>query len=116
MTKPQDINVKQMKREAKRKYKEKTGHDLPDHVMENLDVLGAVGPSVADLERAIESERRRHEDRLTSQQTAVLVVVLVFLFGGGGYAAGVSLASNFGVAVVALVTGMFGFTVAALFT
>lgn len=110
----QEFDVEEAKRDAKQQYKEKTGQDLPDHVLDNYEILSAAGPSFKQLEEMASLNREHTDDRLTKLQAVSLVIASAVLFGGVGYGAGLGLAANFGIAVVGVVSALFGFSVAAL--
>lgn len=109
-------DVEQAKQDMKQQYERETGETLPEHVLDNIQLLQAAGPTISDLEDAMENGRKMASKDYTAYQAAAIFLVAAVVFGLVGYGAGIALAGAYGMAIVAVVSAAFGFTVGALFT
>ena len=62
--------------EIRERYRERTGKQLPDHVLENYDLLCNSGPTIFDLEEAFERGRRTAERGHTKTIAAAAVSIV----------------------------------------
>lgn len=107
-----ELDIEQAKAEVKERYRDETGEELPDHVVENLEFLS--GPSLADTSEFQQRQKLATQtpepdsDREVTAASAITTVVYVGLSGlAGVYAArffsgwGAQVAGGFFVALLA---------------
>lgn len=75
------IDIEQAKREAKEKYRAKTGEELPDHVLKNLELLS--GPSLVDHAEIDYKQALAREPYEEQDDTLATVVILVWIATSG---------------------------------
>ncbi|WP_251342419.1 hypothetical protein [Haloplanus halophilus] len=70
-------------------YLEETGHELPDHVLENYQTFFALGPSAEDIrrvyrnaEKAREGRRGAPDDECTEKSQPLISITINLPFGG----------------------------------
>ena len=90
-------------------YREQTGKELPDHVLENYQEFFSLGPGPEEIQTAFERGRSASDAEYTKPElvAAVSATFVVALLLGLGIAFAV--AESFGVAVSALVAAGVGF-------
>lgn len=55
-------DIKQARSELKQEYRERTGHELPEHVIDNLEYLGGAGiPDRAEIQKLMDEAREAEE-------------------------------------------------------
>lgn len=111
-----EIDTDEMKQRMKDRYRENTGKELPDHVVENYDEFFNLGPSMADIESIQRHEQERREELYNKWDVAralgtsiCIVGVIAFFLGGGWFLWSQSLLSEFGIGIMALVFAGVGF-------
>lgn len=108
-----EYDFERAKREVQENYKAETGEELPDHVVDNIDLLQQSGASIDGMADQFDYGREAAKGNSKPKIAAALVVATV-VAGGLGFGAGTALAGSFGLAVVAFVCAAFGFAVGVL--
>jgi len=104
-----DYDPDETKRELRETYREQTGHDLPEHVVENLKLLAPKWTDPAEIESIREQARRRAKKGKIDRVNASLAVVAAAAISAlAGYAVGLALAATYGLAVIGIVTLLAG--------
>jgi len=67
-------------------YREKTGHELPDHVLENYQTFFLLGPSVNEVNRAFKAGRKAEQswkgNNRESRKEPLINITINWPFGG----------------------------------
>jgi len=113
----QEFDIRNVKAEMQEEYKELTGEDLPDHVVENYDEFVTASPSVEDMRQAVsygrKAERAESGTYSATQLGATAVVMAVVGAAVGSVVIGTIVAA-FGTVVATVVGIMFGFALGVL--
>lgn len=81
-----ELDYDQAKAEVKERYRDETGEELPDHVVENLSLLsGASLSDVAEIQQRhkVAREHLETEDEAREMTTASAIVTMVWIAASG---------------------------------
>jgi hypothetical protein len=84
-----EIDIEQARDELKENYRQKTGEELPDHVVDNLDLLtGTSAFDHVDIQRQVEAGlKERDDDSVTNVELAAALSYIGISGLAGVYAA-----------------------------
>lgn len=105
----EQIDEDKVLEEMREQYREETGEELPDHVLENYDEFFSLGPTVDDLHDAMETARKNAPEEYTGRDVALYVSASIVVTAATSFAVAFAVASSFGMAVAALVCVGIGF-------
>jgi hypothetical protein len=110
----QQPNTDEVREQIRNQYREHTGEELPNHVLENYDEFFALGPTFEDIDRAFEYGRKSAEAEYTTRDVAAVVGVTIVVTAAVSFGVAFAIASSFGMAVAALVSVGVGFVIGGL--
>lgn len=111
----EEVDTAQVWERAREQYKTETGHELPDHIVENYELLLSRTPGPEEIDKAFERGKRAAELHQPGPPPVAAVLFVASIAAVVGGVAGVALTSSFGPAVVSAVSAAFGFCLAVVF-
>lgn len=116
MSEQSQIDKDQALEEMQNQYREETGEELPDHVLENYDEFFSLGPTVQDLQDAMDRGREASPEEYTKREMQKIVATTMVLSAVVSFGAAFAIASSFGMAVASVVCVGVGFVIGGLLT
>jgi len=116
MSEQKTIDKDEALEQMKEQYRQETGKELPDHVLENYDEFFNLGPTVDDVREAMETGRETSPEEYTEREMQKIVASTIVLTAIISFGAAFAIASSFGMAVAALVSVGVGFVIGGLLT